>query len=99
MSAAAKRRTSSDEHYLRTELYERVGTDDALFQFLQEGSLDGVWEPLRAQQLVDALSCGHAAEATHQLVSAAYEAGGTDNMTAVVLRVPGDEAVATEQGS
>ena len=76
-----------------------VGTDD-----LRPGDVlllcsDGVWEPLRAQQLVDALSCGHAAEATHQLVSAAYEAGGTDNMTAVVLRVPGDEAVATEQGS
>lgn len=34
---------SEDEHYLRRELYERVRTDPAIFDFLQQGSLDGLW--------------------------------------------------------
>lgn len=33
----------SDEHYLAKELYERVRTDSDLFEFLQNGSLDGIW--------------------------------------------------------
>lgn len=35
--------TVRDDHYLRRELYERVRTDDSIFDFLQGGSLDGVW--------------------------------------------------------
>lgn len=31
------------EHYLRTELYERVARDATLFDFLHEASLDGIW--------------------------------------------------------
>lgn len=34
---------SSDEHYLKQELYNLVKTDPAIFDFLQEGSLDGLW--------------------------------------------------------
>lgn len=30
-------------HYLERELYQRVGVDHDLFDFLQEGSLDGIW--------------------------------------------------------
>jgi serine/threonine protein phosphatase PrpC len=48
---------------------------------------DGVWEPLAEDELGDELRrpCpGHAAQA---LVAAAYAAGGTDNLTAVVVRV------------
>lgn len=33
----------SDEHYLRKELYERISHDSAIFEFLQAGSLDGIW--------------------------------------------------------
>ena len=32
-----------DEHYLKTELYELVRRDPAIFEFLQAGSLDGIW--------------------------------------------------------
>ena len=32
-----------DEHYLKTELYELVRKDRAIFEFLQAGSLDGIW--------------------------------------------------------
>lgn len=32
-----------DDHYLRTELYERIQADPELFDFLQNGSLDGLW--------------------------------------------------------
>ncbi len=33
----------SEDHYLRRELYELVRTDPAIFEWLQEGSLDGIW--------------------------------------------------------
>lgn len=31
------------QHYLERELYERVRTDPAIFDFLQKGTLDGLW--------------------------------------------------------
>ncbi|MGB1225114.1 MAG: diguanylate cyclase domain-containing protein [Mycobacterium sp.] len=31
------------EHYLRRELYQRVREGDEIFEFLQAGSLDGIW--------------------------------------------------------
>ncbi len=34
---------SRDSNYLRTELYELVRNDPAIFEFLQSGSLDGIW--------------------------------------------------------
>ena len=34
---------AEDEHYLKTELYELVRKDPAIFEFLQAGSLDGIW--------------------------------------------------------
>lgn len=33
----------AEDHYLKRELYHRVQTDPALFDFLQSGALDGVW--------------------------------------------------------
>lgn len=30
-------------HYLEAELYERITSDPVIFDFLQEGSLDGIW--------------------------------------------------------
>ena len=33
----------AEDHYLKTELYERLRTDSKLFEFLESGSLDGVW--------------------------------------------------------
>jgi serine/threonine protein phosphatase PrpC len=50
---------------------------------------DGLYEPLGAEGLTDRLSAASAAEACEALVSGAYEAGGRDNITAVVLRVTG----------
>ncbi|OBY28584.1 PAS domain-containing protein [Leisingera sp. JC1] len=32
-----------DMHYLKRELYDLVKSDDAIFDFLQIGSLDGIW--------------------------------------------------------
>jgi PAS domain S-box-containing protein len=32
-----------DKHYLRNELYELVRRDSAIFDFIQESSLDGIW--------------------------------------------------------
>ena len=32
-----------DEHYLKTELYALIRNDPAIFEFLQAGSLDGIW--------------------------------------------------------
>ncbi len=32
-----------DSHYLKTELYSLIQKDPAVFEFLQEGFLDGVW--------------------------------------------------------
>ncbi|MBV6657573.1 MAG: PAS domain-containing sensor histidine kinase [Devosiaceae bacterium] len=34
---------AGDDHYLKSELYELVSTDPAIFEFLQAGSLDGIW--------------------------------------------------------
>ena len=34
---------AQDEHYLKTELYKLVRRDPAIFEFLQAGSLDGIW--------------------------------------------------------
>ena len=34
---------AEDEHYLRSELYELVRKDPAIFEFLRAGSLDGIW--------------------------------------------------------
>lgn len=34
---------SEDDHYLKTELYALIQHDPAIFQFLQDGSLDGIW--------------------------------------------------------
>ncbi|AZJ36817.1 ATP-binding protein [Tenacibaculum singaporense] len=31
------------EHYLKKELYDLIKTDDSIFSFIQEGSLDGLW--------------------------------------------------------
>lgn len=31
------------EHYLKEELYERMSSDTSLFEFVQSGSLDGIW--------------------------------------------------------
>lgn len=47
---------------------------------------DGVWEPLEHDDLQEAL-LHHPSEAARTLVSRAYTAGGSDNMTAAVLRV------------
>lgn len=33
----------SKDHYLKTEFYEQLHKDNALFDFIQEGSLDGIW--------------------------------------------------------
>ena len=34
---------SQEEHYLKKELYALVRSDPAIFEFLQAGSLDGIW--------------------------------------------------------
>ena len=34
---------NTESHYLQRELYELVQTDESIFEFLQRGSLDGVW--------------------------------------------------------
>lgn len=33
----------TNEHYLKKELYKLIKTDDKLFDFLEEASLDGLW--------------------------------------------------------
>lgn len=33
----------SAEHYLKKELYDRMKSDNEIFEFLQQGSLDGIW--------------------------------------------------------
>ena len=48
---------------------------------------DGVWEPLSAEQLATELRRPCPGEAAQALVAAAYQAGGTDNLTAVVVQV------------
>ena len=34
---------SQEEHYLKEEIYKLVRSDPAIFEFLQAGSLDGIW--------------------------------------------------------
>ena len=34
---------NSSAHYLKEELYQRIGTHPEIFDFLQEGALDGLW--------------------------------------------------------
>jgi PAS domain S-box-containing protein len=34
---------NSEIHYLKKELYERIQKDPVIFEFLQSGSLDGIW--------------------------------------------------------
>ena len=34
---------NTEEHYLQRELYELNQTDRSIFEFLQQGSLDGIW--------------------------------------------------------
>ena len=34
---------SQEDHYLKSELYALVRSDPAIFEFLQAGSLDGIW--------------------------------------------------------
>lgn len=48
---------------------------------------DGLTDPLDDDTIEALLGCGDAAEAAEALVEAAYEAGGTDNITALVVRV------------
>jgi serine/threonine protein phosphatase PrpC len=48
---------------------------------------DGLYEPLGPEGLSARLSTGSASEMCEALISGAYEAGGRDNITAVVLRV------------
>ncbi len=50
---------------------------------------DGVWEPLSPAQIEAELERPCPGEAAQALVAAAYAAGGTDNLTAVVVRVVG----------
>ena len=51
---------------------------------------DGVWEPLLADEIEQELGRPCPQQAAQALVAAAYAAGGTDNLTAVVLRVSED---------
>jgi serine/threonine protein phosphatase PrpC len=50
---------------------------------------DGVWEPLHAEEIAEALAQPRPEDAAQALVAAAYDAGSTDNLTAVVVRVRG----------
>lgn len=34
---------TEEQHYLQRELYELIQKDQSLFEFLQQGSLDGIW--------------------------------------------------------
>jgi serine/threonine protein phosphatase PrpC len=48
---------------------------------------DGVWEPLHAEEIAAELQRPCPEEAAQALVAAAYAAGGSDNLTAVVVWV------------
>ena len=41
--AAGSDASSADDHYLKRELYDLVQSDPAIFEFIQSGSLDGLW--------------------------------------------------------
>jgi len=58
---------------------------------------DGVWEPLADEDIGDALMLPPAA-AARTLVAQAYEAGGADNMTALVLRA-GEQPVLAQESA
>jgi serine/threonine protein phosphatase PrpC len=51
---------------------------------------DGLYESLREEEMVRALEAPSAQEACDRLVHRAYEQGGVDNMTALVVRVVGE---------
>ena len=53
---------------------------------------DGVWEPLHAEEIAAELERPCPDEAARALVAAAYAAGSSDNLTAVVVRVEGEPA-------
>lgn len=53
---------------------------------------DGVWEPLHAEEIAAELERPCPDEAAQALVAAAYAAGSSDNLTAVVVRVEGERA-------
>jgi PAS domain S-box-containing protein len=36
-------KTNSDSNYLKKELYECIKTDESIFDFIQESSIDGMW--------------------------------------------------------
>ncbi len=48
---------------------------------------DGLYEPLAPEEIAAALALPEAARACEALVTAAYDAGGRDNITAVVVRI------------
>ncbi len=41
--AAGSDASPADDHYLKQELYDLVQSDPAIFDFIQSGSLDGLW--------------------------------------------------------
>ena len=34
---------NNEEHYLKTELYQRLKDDPEVFDWIEKGSLDGIW--------------------------------------------------------
>lgn len=42
-ASSRSQQVSGEEHYLKRELYELVQNDPGIFEFLQAGSLDGIW--------------------------------------------------------
>ena len=48
---------------------------------------DGIWEPQTEEQLREALGLPRPEDAVQTLIAGAYDEGGTDNMTAVVMHV------------
>ena len=50
---------------------------------------DGLYEPIGNEGIMAALFKPTAKEACETLITSAYEAGGRDNITAVVVRVSG----------
>jgi len=38
-----RKKMNKEEHYLKLELYDQIKRDNTLFEFLQLGSLDGIW--------------------------------------------------------
>ncbi|MCA9705009.1 MAG: serine/threonine-protein phosphatase [Myxococcales bacterium] len=72
---------------------------DVVIETLEPGDVlllcsDGVWEPQTDAQIRDALRRPRPADAVRALVARAYDEGGTDNMTAVVLRATEEPSAA-----